>query len=148
MQKHIAMIYVRVFHLCFYSRNFMFPSVTFRSLIHFQFILWYEKCSNFIIWHVAVQIFQHHLLKRLWFTSIADSCFLSCILIDCKCMDFFLGSLSSFIDLCLFFVQYHIVFYYCSFVLWSKNREHSSSSVLLSQNCFDYSESFVFSHKF
>ena len=75
-----------------------------------SFFLWYEKCSNFIIWHVAVQIFQHHLLKRLWSNSIADSCFLSCILIDCKCMDFFLGSLSSFIDPCLFFVQYHTVF--------------------------------------
>ena len=43
--------------------------LTFRSLIHFEFIFVYGiwECSNFILSHVAVQFSQHHLLKRLFF---------------------------------------------------------------------------------
>ena len=49
------------------SKSFIVSGLTFRSLIHFEFIFVYgvQKCSNFILLHVAVQIFQHHLLKRL-----------------------------------------------------------------------------------
>ena len=41
----------------------------FKSLSHFQFIFVYgmRECSNFIDLHVAVQLSQHHLLKRLSF---------------------------------------------------------------------------------
>ena len=51
----------------FYFKSFMVSGLTFRSLIHFEFIFVYgvRKCSNFIRLHVAVQFFQHHLLKRL-----------------------------------------------------------------------------------
>ena len=51
----------------FYSKSFMVSSLTFRSLIHFEFIFVHgvRKCSNFILFHVAVQVSQHHLLKRL-----------------------------------------------------------------------------------
>ena len=47
----------------------MVSSLTFRSLIHFDFIFVYgvRKCSNLIVSHVAVQFSQHHLLKRLSF---------------------------------------------------------------------------------
>ena len=40
-----------------------------RSLIHFEFIFVYgvRECSNFILFHVAVQFSQHHLLNRLSF---------------------------------------------------------------------------------
>ena len=57
------MIYVREFS----SRSFIVSGLTFRSLIHFEFIFVYgvRKCSNFILLHVAVQFSQHHLLKRL-----------------------------------------------------------------------------------
>ena len=43
--------------------------LTFRSLIHFEFIFVYGvgECSNFILLHVPVQFSQHHLLKRLSF---------------------------------------------------------------------------------
>ena len=46
---------------------FMVSGLTFRSLIHFEFIFVYgvRKCSNFILLHGAVQFSQHHLLKRL-----------------------------------------------------------------------------------
>ena len=51
----------------FSSKSFIVSGLTFRSLIHFEFIFVYgvRKCSNFILLHVAVQFSQHHLLKRL-----------------------------------------------------------------------------------
>ena len=51
----------------FSSKGFYSSGLVFRSLIHFEFIFVYgiRKCSNFILLHVAVQFFQHHLLKRL-----------------------------------------------------------------------------------
>ena len=51
----------------FSSKNFIVSGHTFRSLIHFEFIFVYSvrKCSSFIPLHVAVQVSQHHLLKRL-----------------------------------------------------------------------------------
>ena len=41
--------------------------LTFKSLIHFEFIFVYgvRECSNFILLHVTVQFSQHNLLKRL-----------------------------------------------------------------------------------
>ena len=51
----------------FSSKSFIVSGLTFRSLIYFELIYVYSvrKCSNFILLHVAVQISQHHLLKRL-----------------------------------------------------------------------------------
>ena len=51
----------------FSSKSFIVSGLTFRSLIHFEFIFVYgvRKCSNFILLHEAVQFSQHHLLKRL-----------------------------------------------------------------------------------
>ena len=53
----------------FSSKSFIVSVLTFRSLIHFEFIFVYgvRECSNFILSHVAVQFPQHHLLKRLSF---------------------------------------------------------------------------------
>ena len=51
----------------FSSKSCIVSDLTFRSLIHFEFIFVYgvRKCSHFILLHVAVQFSQHHLLKRL-----------------------------------------------------------------------------------
>ena len=48
----------------FSSMSLMVSGLTFRSLIHFEFILVYgvRECSNFILLHVAVKFSQHHLL--------------------------------------------------------------------------------------
>ena len=51
------------------SKSLIVFDLTFRSLIYFEFIF---LCSvreycNFILLHVVVQFFQHHLLKRLSF---------------------------------------------------------------------------------
>ena len=53
----------------FSSKSFIVSGLTFRSLIYFDFIFVYgvRECSNFILLHVAVQLSQHHLLKRLSF---------------------------------------------------------------------------------
>ena len=53
----------------FSSKSLIVSGLTFRSLIHFQFIFVHgvRECSNFILLHVPVQFSQHHLLKRLSF---------------------------------------------------------------------------------
>ena len=62
----------------FSSKSFIFPGVTSRSLIHFEFLYVNGvKCSNFILLHVAVQFSQHCLLKRL---SLPQCIFLSPVL--------------------------------------------------------------------
>ena len=46
--------------------------LTFRSLIHFEFIFEYgvRECSNFLLLNVSVQFCQQHLLKRLFLHCI------------------------------------------------------------------------------
>ena len=50
-------------------RSFIVSGLTFRSLIHFEFIFVYGvgKCSSFIFLQVVDQFSQHHLLMRLSF---------------------------------------------------------------------------------
>ena len=51
----------------FSSKSFIDSGLTFRSFINFEFIFVYgvRKHSNFILFHVAVQFSQCHLLKSL-----------------------------------------------------------------------------------
>ena len=51
------------------SRSFIVSGLTFRSLIHCEFIFVYgvRKCSSFVFIQVVDQLSQHHLLKRLSF---------------------------------------------------------------------------------
>ena len=53
----------------FSSKSFIVSDLTFRSLIHFEFIFVYgvRKCSSFILLQVVDQFSQNHLLKRLSF---------------------------------------------------------------------------------
>ena len=119
----------------FSSRRFLVSSVTFRSLIHFEFIFVYgvRECSNFILSHVAVQFSQHHLLKRLSFLHCI-SCLFCLRLTYHKCMSLFLSSLFCSIDLCIcFYIRYISD---CSFVVQSEVRAcflqlHFSFSILL-----------------
>ena len=55
--------------LVFSSRSFMVSCLIIKSLSHFEFIFVFgvRECSNFIDLHVAVQLSQHNLLKRLSF---------------------------------------------------------------------------------
>ena len=75
----------------FSFKNFIVSSLTFRYLIHFEFIFVYgvRECSNFILLHVVLQFTQNHLLKRLFFLHRS---FLSCSidLQDCLCVNIIL----------------------------------------------------------
>ena len=53
----------------FSSKSFIMFSLTFKSLIHFEFsfVYGFREFSNFILLHIAVQFSQDHLLKRLSF---------------------------------------------------------------------------------
>ena len=46
----------------FSSKSFIVSSLTFKSLIHFEFIFVFHvrKCSSFILLHAAVQFSHHH----------------------------------------------------------------------------------------
>ena len=61
------MIYVGECFPMFSSRSFIVSGLTFRFLIHFEFIFVYgvRKCSSFILLQVVDQFSQHKLLKRL-----------------------------------------------------------------------------------
>ena len=63
----------------FSSKSFIVSGLTFRSLIHFEFVFVYgaRKCCNFILLHVAVHSSHHRLLKRL---SLPQCVFLSPVL--------------------------------------------------------------------
>ena len=56
----------------FSSRSFMVSCLIFQFLSHFEFIFVYgvRECCNFTDLHVAVQLSQHHLLKRLVFSPL------------------------------------------------------------------------------
>ena len=62
------MIYVRELPM-FSSRSFIVSGLTFKSLIHFDFISVYgvRNHSSFILLQVVDQFSPHHLLKRLSF---------------------------------------------------------------------------------
>ena len=62
----LAAIYVKSVLPKFCTKSFSVSGLTFKSLIHFEFIFVYgvRKFSNFNLLHVAVQYSQHHLLKR------------------------------------------------------------------------------------
>ena len=53
----------------FSSKSFILSGLAFRCLIHFEIIFVYgvRECSNLIPLNIAVQFYQHHLLKRLSF---------------------------------------------------------------------------------
>ena len=88
----------------FSSRTFMVLRLIFKSFIHLEFIFVYGVSwwLSFIFLHVAVQISQQHLLKRLFFSSLCF-CPVSQILIDHRDLGLFLGSLSCSIGLCACF---------------------------------------------
>uniref|UniRef100_A0A8W4F9S0 Uncharacterized protein n=1 Tax=Sus scrofa TaxID=9823 RepID=A0A8W4F9S0_PIG len=51
------------------SKSFIVSGLLSRSLIHLELIFVYgvRECSHFILFHVAVQFSQHHLLNKLSF---------------------------------------------------------------------------------
>ena len=107
----------------FSSKSFIVSGLTFRSLIHFEFIFVYgvRKCSNFILLPITVQFSQHHLLKRLSF-QYCVVLLLCHWLIDHGCMGLILSFLSCSTHLYFYFYASTILFRWlklCS-ILWSQ----------------------------
>ena len=135
----------------FSSGSFIVSGLTFRSLIHFEFVFVYSRreCTNFILLHVAVQFFQHYLLKRL---SLPHYIFLPPLsyINQTYVHGFLLGiSVLSHCSMCLFLCQYHTVL--ITVVLWYSFKSGSliiPALIFLSQDCFGYLGSFVFLYKF
>ena len=131
----------------FSSRSFIVSGLMFMSLMYFELIFVYgvRKCSTLILLYVAVQISQHHLLKRL--------SFLHCIFLPplsktrCPQVCRFISGLSIllFLSIFLFLCQYHAIL--MTTALQYSLKVDSSSSVFLSQDCFGYLGSFGFPDK-
>ena len=143
------MIYVIECSACFPLKSFIVSDLTFRCLIHFEFsfVCGVRKCSNFILLHVTVQFSQHHLLKRLSFPHCIFLPPLSKIRYPCV-HGFIYGLSICSIGLyfCFAPVPYCLDGY--SFVVSSDVRKvDSSSSILLSEDCFCYSGSFMFPYE-
>ena len=116
-----------IFLPMFSSRTFMVLQLIFKSFILLEFIFLFgiSWWSSFIFLHIAVQISQHHLLKRLFLLHFM-LCLLCQILIDHIDLSLFLGSLFCSIGLCACFYATNSLFWLqwpCSTVwyqvLWS-----------------------------
>ena len=140
--------YVKECTTCFPLRALQFMTLH-KSLIHFEFIFVFgiRKCSNFILLHVVVQFFQHHLLTRLF----APLCILASF-VKGKVPITAWVYLQDFYLVTLICISAFVPVPYClgsrSFVVQSEVREvDSTSSILFSQDCFTYSGSFVFPYR-
>lgn len=137
----------------FSSRGFLVSSLTFKTLIHFEFIFVYgiRKCSSFIHLHVADQFSQHDCVSSvvyyylLW-RQLNDG--------DSLSLSLFLGSLFCSFKLGVFMPVPYWFFssffsFYHSCVIQFEIRAYDTSSVaVLSQRCFGCSGSFVFPQEF
>ena len=121
----------------FSSRSFIVSDLTFRSLIHFEFIFVYgvRKCSSFILLPVVDQFSKHHLLKRL---SLIHCIFLPPFVEDKVSTGVWIY-LWAFYFVPLIYISVFVPVPYClddyGFVVEPKVRQvDSSSSILLSQD--------------
>ena len=132
----------------FSSRSFIVSGLTFRSLIHFEFIFVYgvRKCSSFILLQVVEQFSQHHLLKRLSFFHCISLPPLSKMTIGLWI------HLWAFYSVPLIYISVFVPVPYClddcGFVVETEVRQvESSSSIFLFQDCFGYLRFSVFLYK-
>ena len=132
----------------FSSRSFIVSGLTFRSVIHFEFIFVYgvRKYSSFILLQVVDQFSQHHLLKKLSFLH----CIFLSPLSKIRCPQVS-GFIWAFYFVPLIYISVFVPVPYCldcSFGVEPEVRQvDSSSSIFLSQDCFGYSKFFVFPYK-
>ena len=131
----------------FSSKSFIVSGLVFISLIHFEFIFVYgvRKCSSFILLQVVDQFSQHHLLKEIVFPPL---CILASFVKDKVSIGVWIY-LWAFYFVPLIYISVFVPVPYClddcGFIVEPEVRQvDSSSSILLSQDCFGYSRFFVF----
>ena len=126
----------------FSSGSFVVSGLTFRSLIHFEFIFVYgvRKCSSFILLQVVDQFSQHHLI-------VSSPLYILASFVKGKVSVGAWIYLWAFYFVPLIYISVFVPVPYslddCSLVVQSEVRQvASSSSILLSQDCFGYSRFF------
>ena len=143
------MIYVGECFAMFFSRSFIVSGLIFRSLIHFEFMLVFgvRKCSSFILLRAVDQFSQHHSLKIVFSPLHILASFVKdevSIGVWIYLWAFYFVPLISI----SVFVPAPYCLDDCGFVVDPEVRQvDSSSSILLSQDCFSYSRFFVFPYK-
>ena len=135
----------------FSSRIFMVSGLTFKSLIHFEFIFVYgvREQTTLILLHVAVQLSQCHFIEEDVFSPLY---ILTSFVVD-QLPIYVWAHFWALYSIPLIYVSgfvpvpYHFDYY--RFVVQFEIREHDACSfVLLSQDCFGYLASIVFPYKF
>ena len=142
MSKSILPMYI--------FKSSMVLGLTFRSLIHFEFIFIYgmREEPSLILSHVVFQFSQHHLLKRLPFLHCISCCLCSRLIALNVWVHFWAFCFVPLICVSVVVsVQQSSV--NCSFVVQFEIREHGTSSfVILSQDCFGLPMAFCSSIKY
>ena len=140
-----------IFLAMFSSRTFMVSLLIFKSFIHLEFICVYgvSLWSTFTVLHVAVQLYQHHLLKRLFLPHFMRLPLWQ-ILIDHRDWVYFWALYSvPLVHVSVLMQDKTGVFWLqwpCNTV-WFRYCD-PSYFVLLSQNCCNYLGSFMVPYKF
>ena len=113
----------------------------------FIFVYGVRKCSYFIPLHVVVQCSQHAVLKRLF----SPLCILASFVQDTRPIGAWVYLWAFYLVPLVCISVFLPVLYcldYCCFVVLSEVRQIDSfSSVFLSQDCFGWLGSFMFSYK-
>ena len=143
------MVYVRECLPMYLSRSFMVSGLTFRSLVHFEFIFVYvvRKCSSLILLQV-VDVSAVPLVKEIVFSPLYT---LASFVKDKVSIGMWIY-LWAFYFVSLIYISVFVPVPYClddcGLVVDPEVRQvDSSSSILLSQDCFGYSRFFVFLYK-
>ena len=133
----------------FFSRNFIVSSPAFESLIHFEFIFAYGvRKSYFLLLHLVRPVFPMPLVKEIVFSPL--HIFASFVKDKVS-----IGAwiyLLAFYFAPLIYISVFVPVPYClddrGFVVEPEIRQvDSSSSSLLSQDCFGYWRFFVFPYR-
>ena len=133
----------------FFSKSFTVSGLTFRSLIYLEFIFVYgvRKCSNLVLSHVAIQFSQHFIEETVFAPLYTLASFVKNKVPIGAWVYFW-----AFYLVPLVYISVFVPVPYClddrSFVVESEVRKvDSSSSILLSQDCFGNLGSFVFPYE-
>ena len=129
----------------FSSKSFIVSCLTFRSLVHFEFVYGVKKCSNFILLQCSSQVFLAPLIEEAVFAPLY-------ILASFVKNNVPIGAWVYFWAFYLVPLVYISVFVLvpyclddCSFAVYSEIRKvYYFGSILLSQDFFGYLGSFVF----
>ena len=133
----------------FSFRSFIVSGLMFRSLIHFEYIIVYgvRKYSSFILLQEVDQFSQHDLLEIVF-----NPLYILASFVKDKVSIGVWIYLWAFYFVPLIYISVFVPVPYglddCGFVVEPEVRQvNSSSSILLSQDCFGYSRFFVFPFK-